>query len=103
MLITGVVKGKHSTALATGVENGMVSLPLEAPRSIFYGNGWHPDGWHPMGAVPEMRAMRTGRRLVTRITTSTPIRTSFALGWPKFKAHPRPNPFWTNQTRTAGL
>lgn len=35
MLITGVVKGKHSTALDTGVENGMVSIPLEAPRSIF--------------------------------------------------------------------
>src|SRR3989442_15957811 len=35
MLITGVVKGKHSTALDTGVENGMVAIPLEAPRSIF--------------------------------------------------------------------
>ena len=55
--------------------NGMVSIPLETPRSIVYGNGWHPDGWHPMGAVPEMR---TGRRLSTRITTSIPIMTSLA-------------------------
>jgi hypothetical protein len=74
-IAVGVVKPTRVSS-----QNGMVSIPLEAPRSIFYGNGEHPNEWHPDGWM--LPGKRTPRIATTRGGSSTsssiPIRTSLA-------------------------